>query len=68
MELTPTLYINSLINMYLDKGFSHTFSKHHVNLPKEYQKILNLAPALNGTFVFLGILGFRRDCLTHFSS
>lgn len=36
-----------------------------VTLKKRYQKILNLSPALNGTFVFLGMAGFRQDCLTH---
>lgn len=40
--------------------------KKHVKLPKKYQKILNICPAVNESFVFLGILGFRQDCLTHF--
>lgn len=39
--------------------------KKEVQLKKRYQKILNLSPALDDTFVFLGIAGFRQDCLTH---
>ena len=37
----------------------------HVKLPKIYQKLLNVSPALNGSIVFLGIAGFRQDCLSH---
>jgi hypothetical protein len=37
-------------------------------LPKRYQKVLNICPAVNNSFVFLGILGFRQDCLTHFNN
>jgi len=36
-----------------------------VQLPKTYYKILYLYPALNNTFVFLGLLGFKQDCITH---
>ena len=35
-------------------------------MPKKYQKVLNICPAINDTVVFLGIRGFREDCLTHF--
>lgn len=36
-----------------------------VKLPKRYLKILNVAPAFDNTIVFLGVAGFRTDCLTH---
>lgn len=39
----------------------------HIKLPKRYLKVLNLCPALNKSIVFLGIAGFRQDCLTHVS-
>ena len=32
---------------------------------KSYHKILNLYPAVNDTFVLLGMLGLRQDCITH---
>lgn len=38
-----------------------------VTLPKVYQKVLNVSPALDGSIVFLGIAGFRQDCLSHIS-
>lgn len=41
--------------------------KKQVKLPKRYQKVLNLAPALDNSIVFLGIAGFRQDCLSHIS-
>ena len=37
-------------------------------LPKKYQKVLNACPAVNGSVVFLGIAGFRQDCLSHVSA
>ena len=40
----------------------------NVRLPARYQKVLNICPALNNTFVFFGIRGFREDCLTHFDA
>ncbi len=40
--------------------------KKTVKMPKKYQKVLNICPAINDTVVFLGIRGFREDCLTHF--
>ncbi len=40
-------------------------NSHRVELKKTYQKILYLYPALNDTFVFLGVLGLRQDCVTH---
>ncbi len=36
-----------------------------VNLRKSYYKILYLYPAFNNTFVFLGMVGIRQDCVTH---
>lgn len=36
-----------------------------VNLKKSYYKILYLYPAYNNTFVFLGMVGLRQDCVTH---
>ena len=36
-----------------------------VNLKKTYRKILYLYPAYNNTFVFLGSVGLRQDCVTH---
>jgi len=36
-----------------------------VILKKVYHKILYLYPAFNNTFVFLGMLGLRQDCITH---
>jgi hypothetical protein len=36
-----------------------------VKLPKTYYKILYLYPAFNDTYVFLGMLGLRQDCITH---
>lgn len=36
-----------------------------VELPKSYRKILHLYPAYNNTFVFLGSVGLRQDCVTH---
>lgn len=36
-----------------------------VNLKKPYYKILYLYPAYNNTFVFLGMVGLRQDCVTH---
>jgi hypothetical protein len=36
-----------------------------VNLKKTYYKILYLYPAYNNTFVFLGMVGLRQDCVTH---
>lgn len=40
-------------------------NEHKVKLPKTYYKILYLYPALNDTFVFLGMVGLRKDCVTH---
>ncbi len=40
-------------------------SETRVELKKSYRKILYLYPALNNTFVFLGSLGLRQDCVTH---
>ena len=37
-------------------------------LPRRYIKVLNISPAINNTFVFLGIKSFQTDCLTHFDS
>jgi len=36
-----------------------------VILPKSYYKILYLYPAYDNTFVFLGMVGLRQDCVTH---
>lgn len=36
-----------------------------IKLQKVYDKILNLSPAFDETIVFLGMKGFRQDCLTH---
>ena len=36
-----------------------------VNLKKQYRKILYLYPALNNTYVFLGVAGLRQDCVVH---
>lgn len=38
---------------------------HSVKLPKTYYKILYLYPAMNDTFVFLGMRALRQDCITH---
>jgi hypothetical protein len=38
---------------------------HKVTTKKKYHKILYLYPAYNETFVFLGMLGLRQDCVTH---
>ncbi len=40
-------------------------SETRVELKKSYRKILYLYPALNNTFVFLGSIGLRQDCVTH---
>jgi hypothetical protein len=40
-------------------------SETRVKLPKVYRKIMYLYPAYNNTFVFLGSLGLRQDCVTH---
>jgi len=40
-------------------------SETKVNLKKTYRKILYLYPAYNNTFVFLGSVGLRQDCVTH---
>ncbi len=40
-------------------------SETKVKLPKTYRKILYLYPAFNNTFVFLGMVGLRQDCVTH---
>ena len=40
-------------------------NKTTVKLPKTYYKILYLYPAYNNTFVFLGMVGLRQDCVTH---
>ena len=37
-------------------------------LPKKYQKVLNVSPAIDNSIVFLGIAGFRQDCLSHVSA
>ena len=36
-----------------------------VKLPKTYYKILYIYPAMNDTFIFLGMKGLRQDCITH---
>jgi hypothetical protein len=62
--------------MALEKYIYHNYSLRKMllvdekvaKLPKRYQKVLNICPAVNNSFVFLGMLGFRQDCLTHFDN
>ena len=53
--------------MYQEKEFKAEINTYNIKLPKRYQKVLNLCPAFDNTVVFLGIYGFRQDCLTHFT-
>ncbi len=42
-----------------------TKNETRVNLKTSYRKILYLYPAYDNTFVFLGSIGLRQDCVTH---
>ena len=40
-------------------------NEHKVKLPKSYFKILYLYPAYNDTYVFLGMISLKKDCVVH---
>ena len=53
--------------MFKEEGFDVQKKKFSVELPKIYPKVLNISCAINETMILFGTLGYRRDCLTHFT-
>ena len=65
LKIKVECHIYQIINKKLRIEKMLMTKRTNVKLNKTYNKILYLYEAYNETFVFLGMMGPKRDCLVH---